>query len=151
MHVDLYPKLFRILNTAWAGAVTLIFALEMREPSIGAVTGVIFWSIYLLASIGTMFDNRVSWTVCIVQLIAIWALMGLVVSDQSFEFFTGRKVGPVEGGRSINMLVFNSFFGILVPASVMIILLVLSHAHVGFILLQRNRPRLKRPNQPHRA
>jgi hypothetical protein len=151
MFNQIAPNIFRVLNTTWAALVTALFAIALDEPSPPVIAGTAFWGIYLLVSIGTLFESRIAWAVCIVQLIGIWVLMGLVVSDGTFVFFTGRSLGT-EPAHDINSLVFNTFFGVLVPASVMIILLVLSVSHVVWVLsgrAARTAPQVIRSYRPY--
>jgi hypothetical protein len=127
-------QLFRILNLCWAAlmcsAVVLQLILTLPEPPDASIGGVAFWGAYLLVAIGTFFEFRTAWVLCITQLLAAWVLMGIAVSDTSFVFLTGQAVN--ETSPSISFAVFNSFFGVLVPASALLILLILSRDQLAW-------------------
>lgn len=70
-----------------------------------------------------------------VQLAVIWVLMGLAVSDRSFAFLTGQVLRRFDGA-SVATVVFNGFFGILVPASSLLVMLLLSRSHLRWMFFR---------------
>ncbi|MHC5113741.1 MAG: hypothetical protein ACYTGP_04860 [Planctomycetota bacterium] len=135
------PQTFRILNFAWAASALVFFALQLFDPTRLDVERVVFWAIYLLAALGTFYDFRIAWAVTAGQLVVIWMLMGFAVSDGSFSFFTAQAGGV---RQRIDSTVINTFFGILAPASLLIMLLIITHRHVLWVLTRkpvRRRPR----------
>ena len=144
-------QVFRILNLCWAAlmaaVILMLWFLALPDPPLPLTVGVGFWMVYLLVAFGTFLDLRIAWVLCIVHLLAIWLLMGLAVSEESFLFLTGQEMGG-HSGYSTAVVVFNSFFGVLLPASGLIILLVMSRDHVAARLRETgdgpNRPRRRR-------
>ncbi len=142
-------QVFRILNLCWAAlmaaVILMLWFLALPDPPLPLTAGVGFWMFYLLVAFGTFLDMRVAWVLCILHLLAIWLLMGLAVSEKSFLFLTGQEIGE-NSGYSAAVVVFNSFFGVLVPASGLIVLLLLSRDHIT----SRLRETGDRPDRPRR-
>lgn len=143
------PQLFRIMNLCWAtlmaAVILMLWFVALPEPPLPLTIGVGFWMVYLLVAFGTFLDLRVAWVLCIVHLMAIWLLMGLAVSEKSFLFLTGQSMAD-NAGHSFGLVVFNSFFGVLVPASALIILLLMSREHIAW-RLRESRLRAARPRR----
>lgn len=137
------PSLFRILNLCWATVMTSIVImmciLQLPDPPAMSIAGIVFWGIYLALALGVFFDLRVAWALSIVQLMSIWLLIGVEVSDSSFGMLTGQTVN-LESPASIAFVVLNSFFGVLVPASVLIMILILSREHLHWLFSKHSRP-----------
>lgn len=135
-------SLYRILNLCWATLVTsvvvMLCLLQLPDPSLTALAGVVFWSTYLFLAVGTFFDVRVAWLLGIVQLVAVWLLMGVGVSERSFGLLTGQHVDP-SSPASIGFVVFNSFFGVLVPASTLLIILLFTRQHLRWLFSRHGR------------
>ncbi|MCP3901995.1 MAG: hypothetical protein GY715_00040 [Planctomycetes bacterium] len=138
----MYPQIFRILNFAWAASATVYFALQLFDPTRLDTERVVFWSIYLLAAIGTFQDLRIAWAVTICQLLVIWSMMGFAVSDGSFSFFTSQAGGV---RQRVDATVINTFFGILAPATVLIMLVIVTHRHVIWVFTRKPLRRRVRP------
>ncbi len=134
---------FRIVNLCWATVMTALVVMlclfELPDPPARSVTGVAFWGVYLLLSLGVFFDLRVAWSLCIVHLVSIWLLMGFAVSDWSFGVVTGQAV-DLKSPSTIAIVVLNSFFGVLVPASLLIIILLFSREHLRWLFSRHSRP-----------
>lgn len=143
-------KVFRIANLAWAAIMGVFFALRLEDPTHPDQAAAIFWGVYILASIGIFFDLRTAWLLCAVQLLTIWVLMGGLVSERSFSFFTGEDLFQ-RPSSTVHMVVFNSFFGIIAPASGLLITLFFARGHLIWVF-RRRRPRRARrrtvPSEP---
>lgn len=138
----MFAQLFRISNVVWAIAVCTIFGLKaLEDPTPGVLTPLAFWLIYLLASVVVFRDLRIAWIICITQLITVWFLVGVAVSDESFAFFTGKTVDPA-GGQTARIM--NTFIGILAPATVLIMLLIFSYRDIIFAFKDEARRRRAR-------
>ena len=131
------PTTFRIINLCWAAVLAALFIGELRDPDMTSVRCAMFWGLYLLSSCGAFFDLRVSWVACISQLVVIWLLVGVVVSDHSFAFFSPGGAEPGSELGEVTGVIMNIVVGILLPASGLLILLMLSHRHLRWVLTRR--------------
>ncbi|NNF41709.1 MAG: hypothetical protein HKO59_18210 [Phycisphaerales bacterium] len=142
----MFVHLFRILNFGWAALLAMGMILHYDQFASIPWTLAVFWAIYLLVSLGVFRDLRVAWVLCGIQLIAIWVLMGMMVSDRSFEFFTGASAAD---RQNITSAVINSFITIVAPTTLLLVLLIFSQGHVRWVfrdraLVQRERAARRR-------
>jgi len=131
------PTTFRIINLCWAALLAALFVGELHEPDVTSVRCAIFWGLYLLSSCGAFFDLRVSWVACIAQLVVIWLLVGVVVSDHSFAIFTPGGAASTGELNEVTSIIVSVVFSVLLPASGLLILLMLSHRHIRWVLTRR--------------
>ncbi len=127
------PQIFRILNLCWAtlmaSVILMLWFTALPQPPLAMSVGVAFWMVYLLVAFGTFLDLRIAWLLCSIHLLAIWLLMGLAVSERSVLFLTGQEIVQ-RSHYSVRVVMFNSFFGVLIPATALIVLLLLSRDHI---------------------
>ena len=96
----------------------------------------------IAASLATYVESRVGWTICIAQTVMVWLGMGVLVSDHSFEFFTGRNA--LKTSHGLNRVIMNSFWAILAPATLHIVLLILSRKHLVWVYRRKDAPKPRR-------
>ena len=113
-----------------ASILSFRYLIEMPDPSPPVEAGAAFWLVYLGAAVGTFCDRRSGWAISIIGLPVIWILMGAAVSERSFLFLTGQRI-MTDSMSAHRGAVFNSFFGVLVPATVLMIMLIFCRAYLG--------------------
>ncbi len=127
------PKLFAISNLCWAvlmaSVLSFRYLIEMPAPAPAVVAGTTFWLVYLGAAVWTFCDRRTGWVLSIIGLPAVWILMGVAVSERSFLFLTGQRI-TTDSMPAHAAVVLNSFFGVLVPATILMIILIFCREHV---------------------
>ena len=142
------PWAYRILSFAWSAALCAYFALQMHDPAPSTILCLGFAGTYVGVTLGTFFDLRSAWAASIMLTFAAWLFFGVLVSDRSFEVFVGNT--SLQDAHSINQVIVNSYFGILWPSTLLMVLLFCVRDHVRWVFLHRWRA-IGRPDGARRV